>query len=606
MTDPSPTLPRWVRNALAVGALLLAFVSGAVLFGNPSADTPVAETADIIDWTCSMHPHVHQTEPGDCPICGMDLIPTSTGSAGSTDQVVLSDRARALAGIRTSPVSRQFDAAAEVRLLGRIEPAETTRRNVTTWIGGRIDRLRVNTTGEQIRRGQVIANLYSPDVYGAHQDLLAAMAQVERLSTSPPAAQQAAVRALEAARERIRLLGVPADEVERMASATEPTRSIAIRSPFSGTVIDRVATEGGYVETGSTLYQVADLSTLWVQLDAYEGDLATLSVGQTVTLTVEAFPGETFTGRVAFIEPTVDAERRTARVRVEVDNADARLSPGMFAEAIVSAIRPGGAPLTIPTTAPLFTGRRSVVYIEVATDDGVAYEPRTVRLGPRLGDSYPVVSGLSEGDRVVSRGAFALDADLQIRGGPSMMTEPDDTAPTPADPVVLTSAQRGTFAPVVQAYLEVQQALAEDDLTTSQSAAQRVVDAAATLTPPSPARAAWSPLAIALRSHGTHVQQATTLEAARAGFEPLSSAIEALLARVGNPLDQSLRVAFCPMANRNNGARWVQSGDVVDNAYFGASMRVCGDFVETVSPGTTLDIRAPHVQTPTNHAGHNH
>lgn len=599
-------MPRWLRNVLAVAALLVAFASGAVLFGGNTADAPVVQVASDAVWTCSMHPQIRQGEPGDCPICGMDLIPVSQDGQGSSEQVVLSERARALAEIRTSPVRRQTDASSEVRLLGRIEAAETSRRNVTTWIGGRIDRLRVNTTGEQVRRGQVIANLYSPDVYGAHQDLLAAVAQIERLSSSPPAAQQAAARALQAARERLRLLGVPEDEVERMTNADEPTQSVAIRSPFSGTVIDRVATEGAYVETGATLYQVADLGTLWVQLDAYESDLARLSVGQSVTLTVEAFPGETFTGRVAFIEPMVDAQRRTARVRVEVDNTDERLRPGMFAQAVVAATHAGGAPLTIPTTAALFTGRRSVVYVEVPSDSGVAYEPRSVRLGPRLGDSYPVVSGLSEGDRVVSRGAFALDADLQIRGGPSMMSEPDDNAPAPPQPIALTDAQREPFAPVVSAYLTVQQALADDDLTAAQAAAGRLVEASATLDPPGPASTAWLAIATELRNHGVHIQRADALEGARAGFEPLSSAIETLLARVGNPLSEPLQVAFCPMANRNNGARWVQSGDVVDNAYFGASMLSCGDFVETVSPGTTLDLRAPTAPRPAAHTGHDH
>ncbi len=606
MTEPRPGMPRWLRNVLAVAALLMAFTSGAVLFGGDATDTPVVQDGNDAVWTCSMHPHIRQGEPGDCPICGMDLIPVSQGDEGSSGQVVLSERARALAQIRTSTVRRQTDASSEVRLLGRIEAAETSRRNVTTWIGGRIDRLRVNTTGEQVRRGQVIANLYSPDVYGAHQDLLAAMAQIERLSSSPPAAQQAAARALEAAGERLRLLGVPEDEVERMATEEEPTRSVAIRSPFAGTVIDRVATEGAYVQTGATLYQVADLGTLWVQLDAYESDLASLSVGQSVTLTVEAFPGETFTGRVGFIEPMVDAQRRTARIRVVVDNTDERLSPGMFAQAIVTATHAGGAPLTIPSTAPLFTGRRSVVYVEVPSESGVAYEPRSVRLGPRLGDSYPVVSGLSEGDRVVSRGAFALDADLQIRGGPSMMSEPDDNAPVPPEPINLTDAQREPFAPVVSAYLVIQQALADDDLAAAQTAAGRLVDASANLVPPGPASTAWPAIATELRNHGVHIQRAEAIEGARAGFEPMSSAIEMLLARVGNPLSEPLQVAFCPMANRNNGARWVQSGDVVDNAYFGASMLSCGDFVETVSPGATLDIRVPAAPRPSEPAGHNH
>jgi Cu(I)/Ag(I) efflux system membrane fusion protein len=217
-----------------------------------------------------------------------------------------------------------------------------------------------------------------------------------------------------------------------------------------------------------------------------------------------------------------------------------------------------------------------------------------------------VVSGLSEGDRVVTRGAFALDADLQIRGGPSMMSEPDDNAPAPPEPIALSTAQRAVFAPVVTAYLDVQRALAKDDLPAANDAAQRVVDATATLAPPPVAQTAWTTLSVELRNHGVHVQRASALEQAREGFEPLSAAIETLLARMGNPLTEPIQVAFCPMANRNNGARWVQTGDVVDNAYFGASMPNCGDIVETVSPGSTLDVAAPRIAPNPNHSGHNH
>ena len=608
MTEPSPRR-RWLRIAISVVALLLAFATGAQCFGGgsePADDHGLHDGADQV-WTCSMHPQIRQGEPGDCPICGMDLIPAGGTGSDSTERIVLSERARALAELRTTVVVRQSDAAAEVRLLGRIEPAETTRRKVTTWIGGRIDRLNVNTTGERVRRGQTIARLYSPEVYSAHQDLLTAQSQLARMTGSSALAQQAAQSALDSARERLRLLGVPESEVESMAGASEPTRSVAIRSPFSGTVIDRVATEGAYVETGATLYRVADLSTLWVQLDAYESDLARLDLGQTVALVVEAFQGETFAGRVAFIDPTVDAERRTSRVRVEVDNADGRLRPGMFAEAMVTADDASdGSPLVVPATAPLFTGRRSVVYVEVPTEGGVAYEPRTVRLGPRLGEVYPVVSGLSEGDRVVTRGAFAVDADLQIRGGASMMTAADDRTAQAAEPISLTHDERAQLAPVLRAYLSVQTALAEDDHAGAATAAEALVATLTSVELPASATAAWTEISAGLRGHGTHVARSADIEGARGGFEPLSQAAERMLARFGNPLDEPVRVAFCPMAMGNEGARWVQQGETIDNAYFGASMRTCGDIEETVAPGTYLDTApAPAPPSPAR-SGHQH
>lgn len=570
---------------------LVAFGSGALLTSGDRGADPHAEHADEDTvWTCSMHPQIRQPEPGSCPICGMDLIPAGgSESAASNDTVVLSERARRLAELRTEPVRRQGTAAGEVRLLGRVEVDESTQRAVTTWIGGRIDRLAVNTTGERVRVGQVIATLYSPEVYAAHQDLLTARSQVERLGGGTPSAASAAGAALAAAEDRLRLLGVPDEEVTRMAAAEAPYRAIPIRTPYSGTVIERVATEGAYVETGTPLYRIADLSKLWIELDAYESDLARLEVGQDVELSVDALPGQLFEGRVSFVDPTLDPQRRTAAVRVEVSNPAGRLRPGMFAEATVFTAEGGGeSPLVVPASAPLFTGKRSVVYVELRDDDALSYAPRTVRLGPRLGDVYPVVAGLSEGERVVTRGAFAIDADLQIRGGPSMMSLPDDASGGPwAEVVQLPAEERARLAPVIRTYLEVQRALADDDVDGAKESSERLIPAIAAVELET-GQEAWTELSATLRAHAVHVARATDVGAARAGFEPLSAAVEAMLRTFGNPLDTDVHVAFCPMADDNRGARWVQQGETIDNSYFGESMRQCGEIRAEIAPGGFL------------------
>lgn len=575
--------------ALLVVAVL-AFGAGSLMSGGESADPHAEHVGEDTVWTCSMHPQIRQQEPGSCPICGMDLIPAGGASSSSAnDRVVLSDRARKLAQLRTEPVRRQGGAAAEVRLLGRVEPDESTQKTVTTWIGGRIDKLQVNTTGERVRKGQVIATLYSPEVYAAHQDLLTARKQVERLGDASATAASAARAALDASKDRLRLLGVPDAEVQSMATADRPRQAVPIRSPFSGTVIERVASEGAYVQTGSPLYRVADLSKLWIQLDAYESDLPRLQLGQEVSLQVEALPGLTFEGNVAFVDPTLDPQRRTARVRVEVTNPNGHLRPGMFAEATVfTGEASDEAPLVIPDSAPLFTGKRSVVYVELRDEETLAYAPRTVRLGPRLGDYYPVVAGLSEGERVVTRGAFALDADLQIRGGPSMMSQPDDLAEGPwANVVQLPAAERERLAPVLRAYLDVQRALAEDDHPTAVASSETLAAAIEGVVLDKGALA-WAELAPELRGHAQHVARSSDLEGARAGFEPLSAAAEGLLRTFGNPLEAELHVAFCPMADDNRGARWVQQGETIDNSYFGASMRQCGEIRSEIAPGGFL------------------
>jgi Cu(I)/Ag(I) efflux system membrane fusion protein len=569
-------------------------------------------------WTCSMHPQIRSREPGQCPICGMDLIVASRGNTDeeSTDpaRITLSERAQKLAELRTTQVQRQSGASGAVRLLGRIEPNESSLKTVTAWTGGRIDRLFVNTTGEKVKGGQTIATLYSPEVFAAHQDLITAKKQVERMSQGAESSRRAAEAALSAARQRLSLLGVPDGELARMESQDKPTTSVAIRTPFGGTVMERIASEGTYVTTGARLYTIADLSSLWIQLDAYESDLPLLSLEQEVSIVVESYPGEEFDGRITFIEPTLDPVKRTAQVRVEIENADGRLRPGMFAQAIVATSVDGGtdAPLVIPATAPLFTGRRAIVYVEVPSEaKGVTYEARTVRLGPRLGNKYPVVAGLSEGERIVTRGAFALDADLQIRGGESMMASPDDRQRGMWDEIVhIEAGKLKALAPMFEAYLLIQVALADDDLKAGQAGAKKLTEALveAEFDASSDAKKAWGEYSKMLGENAEVLTRSQTIEEARKSFEFLSGAIVMILRVLGNPLDRPLHEAHCPMARGSQGGTWIQEGKDVDNPYFGAAMLTCGDITTKIDPAQHLAGPEPPAAQPKARppGGHNH
>ena len=545
-------------------------------------------------WTCSMHPQIRQPEPGKCPICGMDLIPLAgDGDEPGPKTVVMSERAKTLAQIGTTAVRRQLMAATDLRLLGRIEPNETAEKNVTAWTGGRIDRLHVKVTGQTVHRGQIVATLYSPEVFSAHQDLLVAKKQVEKMKDSTDAARNAAKRALEASRTRLRLLGVPENELSKLEQQNKPTTKVAIRTPFAGTVTERVATEGAYVSTGALLYSVVNLSSVWVQLDAYESDLPSLSTGQEVEIKVEGLANETFTGEITFIDPTLDPARRVARVRVEVKNRDGRLRPGMFVEAEVkSALKDGTQPpLVVPETAPLFTGHRAVVFVADTTADRPTYTARTVRLGLKTGTEYPVIAGLAEGERVVTKGAFTLDADLQIRGGESMMTEPDDLQQKEEDNILpVTAAEQKKLAPVLNAYLEVQKQLAADDFEKAKSASDALVKSAnkVKLGGAKATSVFWNAHQKNIVMQGKAFATSASIEAARGIFETLSHQIIVLLERIGNPLESSVKLTFCPMAFGSKGAHWIQSGDVVDNPYYGSAMRTCGDIKKTIDAGTHL------------------
>jgi len=607
----------WVAGGILAAVAVLAFLAGTCAGGNGTSSSRSdgegspshahgggasmeggADQAQV--WTCSMHPQIRRDEPGDCPICGMDLIPAATAddsSGAPPGRVTLSERARTLARIRTTEVRRGDQAPRISRpLVGRLAPDEAAMRAVTAWTGGRLDALLVDVTGARVRRGQAVARIYSPEIYAAHRELLAARARADRL----PEGQSA--DALEAVRRRLALLGVPAAEIERMERADAPARNVPIRSPYGGTVRRRLATEGAYVDTGMPLYELADLTRLWVELDAYERDLPLLSVGDSVALEVQARPGVPYDGRIAFIEPTVDLDTRAVQVRVEVANDEGDLRPGMFVEATVTGAAVGGeggapAPLMIPSSAPLFTGRRSVVYVEVPGTGAPTYEMRVVRLGPETAAGFSVVAGLGEGERVVTHGAFVLDADLQIRSGVGMMALPDDGAGGgPWDAVVEVSEDvRAALVPVVDAYLAIAEASSRDDLEAARRGADQLDAARGDVPRPASeaARERWGRIDAALARHGAEVGSAGDLAAVRRGIDGLSDGLVDLLRSFGNPMSFPLHLAHCPMAFDDAGADWVQRGVDVENAYIGEEMLTCGEIRARVAPGQRLPGAPP-------------
>lgn len=610
----SPLIKR-LKGGMGMAVALAAMLSAGIVIGRcgqrSSSEVGTAqghehEHEEGGTWTCAMHPQVRSDGPGACPICGMDLIVVEGASDGR--RVSLSNRAALLSRIETEKVRVVEGSSEQKRLLGRVDYDETRMRLVTAWIPGRVDRLHVAATGQRVRLGQKVATLYSPEVYAAHSDLLQAGKQRARHGDSDTLGRTAQA-ALQAARKRLQLLGISDKELGRMEAASEAWRQIPIRANVAGTVIERLIDQGAYVQAGTGIYRVADLSRVWVQLDAYESDLPKLRVGQVVKLTVEALPSKEFDGKVAFIDPVVDSRTRTTRVRVIVDNKDHLLRPGMFAEARVEATGSGDSMLSIRDTAPLFTGRRSVVFVEVPGASEPTYELQEVTLGAKVGNRYPVLSGLERGQRVVTRGAFVLDADLQLRGGYSMMAHPDDSEESMAAPLTdVSSEARKALAPVVEAYLLVGEALAADNLTFAKEEAAKLAPAAANASASMKSQhlAIYKAIAAGLQSHSKQVIDAPDLDAARLGFESLTSELIILLRRFGNPLAEPVHLASCPMAMTGAGALWVQRGDTIQNSYEGQDMLTCGSFEAAVEPGQFLPQAKEEAPTSTPASAHDH
>ncbi len=383
----------------------------------PSPDAAAVATKPAEVWTCSMHPQIRQPKPGQCPICGMDLIlvanPGATETAGPRE-IVFSPEARQLAEVETAPVERRA-VALEVRMAGKIQMDETRVAYIAPRVAGRIDRLYANFVGMAVKPGDPLADLYSPELVSAQQELLQAV--------KSSGESDAFASLLDATRERLRLWGLTAEQIAEIERRGQVKDHLTFYAPIGGIVVEKEAREGLNAEAGMNLFTVADLSRVWVQLDAYESDLAALGHAQEVEIQAEAYPGETFKGTIAFIAPLLDPMTRTVKVRVEVPNADGRLKPEMFVRALVRAFAPAEdatEPLVIPASAPLVTGKRAVVYVALPGKDG-AYEGREIVLGPRAGDFYVVREGLAVGEQVVVNGAFKIDSSLQIQGKPSMM-----------------------------------------------------------------------------------------------------------------------------------------------------------------------------------------
>lgn len=313
----------------------------------------------------------------------------------------------------------------EVRAVGTVTYDERRLVSLNPKIEGWVEQLFVDYTGARVRRGQPMLRVYSPAMVAAQEELLLARRLLDRTADAPDTRAAANAEALlEAARRRLAYWDVPEDEIRRIEETGEPRKALMLRAPASGVVVEKHAQEGARVMPGTPLYHIADLSTVWVEAEVFERDLSLVREGQEATVALEAYPGETFAGLVTYVYPTVSMEARTARVRLEIPNAGGLLKPGMYATVRLSAPAAGPA-VTVPRTAVLNTGERSIVFVRRA---GGALAPREVRTGLTAGDRVAVLEGLEAGETVVSSAAFLIDAESSLGAAMRAMGTSGDTA----------------------------------------------------------------------------------------------------------------------------------------------------------------------------------
>ncbi len=363
-----------------------------------------------------MHPQIRMDEPGLCPLCAMDLIPLQTTGSGDAsidpDAIQLSVEAAALANVQTTVVSRQ-NPVKEVQLYGTIQVDERLSQSQTSHVSGRIEKLFVTFTGESVKEGQVIATIYSPEVMAAQQELIEAV-KVQDIEPS----------LVKAVRDKLRLWKLSDEQIAKIEQSGEVSPYIDITSNSNGIVVSKNINQGDYINPGTVLFDIANLNRVWAIFDAYESDLPFLKVGDPIEYTLQSLPGKTFSGKISFINPILDPATRTAKVRVETANPRMELKPEMYANAKVTApLKQHAQGIVIPKSAVLWTGKRSIVYVKQPDTETPAFMLREIELGPSLGDAYVVMSGIDDGDEIVTNGAFTIDASAQLAGKRSMMND---------------------------------------------------------------------------------------------------------------------------------------------------------------------------------------
>lgn len=539
-----------------------------------AAPTVADESGQATVWTCSMDPQVRQPEPGKCPICGMDLIPLEDDDdEGDALVVKMSTAAMQLANVRTAVVE-SGNAVRELRLNGKVQADERLKYSQVSHLSGRVEQLSINFTGESVRKGQQLASLYSPELVTAQEELFAA----RKIQDLQPGL-------LEAARQKLRNWKLSDAQIDEILAEGKVRERFPILADVSGIVLEKRVNLGDYLSRGMPLYDIVDLSKVWVLFDVYESDMAWVKVGSAVTFTVQSLPGEQFEGRISFIDPVINPASRVATARLELNNSAGKLKPEMFATGILkSSLGKQGEGLVVPKTAVLWTGKRSIVYVKQPSDKGVRFKLRTITLGTLTENGYLVVDGLEAGEEIAVSGTFSIDAAAQLAGKPSMMNPEEESDEAQMPKFEINPAAKTALQKPFDAYLLLKDALVIADYSEAQKQANALKAALEGI--PSnlftgEAGEHWASHSKAAMDALNTMLSANEIEQMRTTFKPLSEQMVALALEFG-PFESTLYVQHCPMADNDTGADWLSSGKEILNPYFGDKMLKCGIVKETL------------------------
>jgi len=617
-------------------------------------------------FTCPMHPQIRQPDPGRCPICGMELVlAAATGTNIDEFAINIDPAQRRLANIQTAEV-KQEPVSRSIETIGAIQIDESRQATIAAYIDGRLERLFADYTGVEVKQGDHLAVIYSPQLFAAQVEYVESGKALEKMTGRALASvRQVQEKLVHNSRQKLIELGMTEEQVQELEASGKPQSRLTIYAPIGGTVTQKLAEEGKYITAGEPIYRIANLTTVWLMLELYPEDAGQIRFGQRVQAELQSLPGQKLEGRVAFIDPTVNIAKRTVGVRVEFKNDDGRLRPGDYARAVITipigsqgevydsqlagkwispmhpqVIRnqPGDCPicgmklvptsrygytdkpvmqpdsLYVPRSAVLMAGEHSVIYVE--TEPG-RFELRKVVLGPILRDKAIILSGVKVGEQVATAGNFLIDSQMQLAGKPSLIdptrhTPKKGTKESPNAPLAFASINveqipgklGDKIEQLYRAYFAIQTAFANDKKPSSETVTQ-LHDLAQELSGANAIDEPGQKILNDVSADAEHLHH-LTIEEGRKKFKPISLAIVSLATTYrGTDATESFYHFFCPMVPGGQGD-WLQLDDALVNPYFGSQMLKCGELVHTIAPDAKVATSEQEPNHEPDHKTHKH
>ncbi|MCT4602027.1 MAG: efflux RND transporter periplasmic adaptor subunit [Marinifilum sp.] len=573
---------------LLVGLLLGWLIFGGKTESNHShekhqhANETSADEATI--WTCSMHPQIQQPNEGDCPICGMDLIPMDNSSGSSSPAIIeMNADAIKLANVQTTTVEKG-QSEKEILLNGKVSIDERRISSQAIHFDGRIEKLFVNFEGEKVNKGQTLATVYAPKLISAQEELLQALKTKDNYPELAKAAEQ-----------KLKFWKINQNQIEEIKSSGKIQEYFEIKADASGYVIKRNVAEGAYAKAGSILFEIADLRKVWIVFDAYEKDLSFIHKGDDIEFTVSAFPSKLFNSKITYIDPLIDTKKRILKVRTEANNKDNFLKSEMFVNGIIYAkLNHSKHDLIIPKSAIMWTGKRSIAYVKV---DG-GFEMREVELGESLGESYTIKEGIEEGEEVVSKGTFTVDAAAQLNNKYSMMNRPGSEPGAPKLQQYVSDSFSAKLRALLTSYLSLKDIMVETKAKESNLAAKSTMKALMQMKPSEvdlkgKALKFWKEKFELLHNHLADITKTSDMEQQRKAFKPFNEELIASMKSLGTG-ENKVYIQYCPMADNDTGAYWLSLEEKIMNPYFGDVMLHCGEVTDTLTKEEPKTINHEH------------